>query len=96
MKFLFYFFYQVYDLGTGQRVGTYHDENNTNNYTKNNACFSPCDNLLLNDGVLWDIRGKQLIHKFDKFNHVVSGIFHPAGREIIIDSEVVSFHNNVL
>ncbi|XP_066925763.1 DDB1- and CUL4-associated factor 1-like isoform X2 [Clytia hemisphaerica] len=78
----------VYDLGTGQRIGTYHDENNTNNYTKNNACFSPCDNLLLNDGVLWDIRGKQLIHKFDKFNNRVSGIFHPAGREIIIDSEV--------
>lgn len=28
------------------------------------------------------------IHKFDKFNPIVSGVFHPLGLEVIINSEI--------
>ena len=56
------------------------------------ACCSPGDELVLSDGILWDMRSKKLLHKFDKFNDYVSGVFHPSGLEIISNSEVVSFH----
>ena len=85
------FNHQIYDTATGQRVLTLHDSNNTNNYSKNLASFNPTDDLVLNDGVLWDIKGKRVIHKFDKFNNFVSGVFQPSGLEIIINSEIVSF-----
>lgn len=88
-----YFFFQIYDLTSGQKIVSLFDQNNLNNYVKNVACFSPCDNLVLNDGVLWDVRSNKMIHKFDKFNENMSGTFHPAGREIIISAEVVSFLN---
>lgn len=42
----------------------------------------------LNDGVLWDVTSGKAIHKFDKFNPNISGVFHPAGLEVIINSEV--------
>lgn len=67
------------------------DPSSANHYSKNVACFNPTDDLVLNDGVLWDVRGKRVIHKFDKFNNFVSGVFHPSGLEIIINSEIVSF-----
>ena len=85
------FNHQIYDTATGQRVLTLHDSNNTNNYSKNLASFNPTDDLVLNDGVLWDVKGKRVIHKFDKFNNFVSGVFHPSGLQIIINSEIVSF-----
>lgn len=72
-------------------IAKFDDPNNANNYSKNIACFGPCDDLVLNDGCLWDVRAKKMIHKFDKFNDYVSGVFHPSGLEIIINSEVVSF-----
>lgn len=84
------FFPQIYDTATGHKILTLHDSNNTNNYSKNLASFNPTDDLVLNDGVLWDVKGKRVIHKFDKFNNFVSGVFHPSGLEIIINSEIVS------
>lgn len=45
---------------------------------------------MLNDGVLWDVRASQAIHKFDKFNMNMSGVFHPNGLEVIINTEIVS------
>lgn len=78
----------VYDLGTGQLTRTYFDQRNANSYSKNFACFSPNDDLLLNDGCLWDVRAKKMIHKFDKFNDFVSGVFHPTALQIIINTEV--------
>lgn len=86
--------FQVYDLTSGQQIASFYDPNNANNYLKNVACFSPCDNFILNDGVLWDVRSHKLIHKFDKFNENISGTFHPAGHDVIINAEVVSFHFN--
>lgn len=69
--------------------------NNTdlaNNYKRNCATFNPTDDLVLNDGVLWDVRTARAIHKFDKFNMNISGVFHPNGLEVIINTEIVSFH----
>lgn len=62
-----------------------------NNYKKNCATFNPTDDLVLNDGVLWDVRSAQAIHKFDKFNMTISGVFHPNGLEVIVNTEIVSF-----
>jgi hypothetical protein len=81
----------VYDVGTGQLVATLYDAERANNYKANQATFSPTDELVLNDGVLWDVRTQLPLHKFDKFNQYVSGVFQPHGLEIIINSEVVSF-----
>ena len=88
--FFSFFKSQIYDTATGHKILTLHDSNNTNNYSKNLASFNPTDDLVLNDGVLWDVKGKRVIHKFDKFNNFVSGVFHPSGLEIIINSEIVS------
>ena len=56
---------------------------------RNIATFHPSDNLILNDGVLWDVRTEKPIHKFDKFNQSINGVFHPNGQEIISNSEIV-------
>ena len=81
---------QIYDVATGRRLARLHDTERANNYTRNRATFNMTDELVLNDGILWDVDSAQSIHKFDKFNPSISGIFHPNGLEIIINSEVVS------
>lgn len=45
---------------------------------------------MLSDGLLWDVRSATIIHKFDKLNPHISGLFHPRGLEAIINTEVVS------
>uniref|UniRef100_A0A3B4BEL7 Uncharacterized protein n=1 Tax=Periophthalmus magnuspinnatus TaxID=409849 RepID=A0A3B4BEL7_9GOBI len=37
---------------------------------------------------MWDVRSAQAIHKFDKFNMNISGVFHPNGLEVIINTEI--------
>jgi HIV-1 Vpr-binding protein len=45
--------------------------------------------LVLSDGILWDWRVPRRIHRFDKFtNYGGSGLFHPNGLEVIINSEI--------
>ena len=83
--------FQIYDISTGKKIVKLYDSEKANNYKANRAIFNPTDDFVLNDGVLWDVRTCKAIHKFDKFNQYVSGDFHPAGLEIIINSEVVSF-----
>jgi HIV-1 Vpr-binding protein len=46
--------------------------------------FSPSDDMLLWNGVLWDRRSPDPIHKFDQFTDYCGGGFHPAGNEVII------------
>ena len=82
---------RLYDVHTGQIVSTFENENLSNKYNKNKATFNVSDELVLNDGVLWDVRTSSSIHKFDKFNQNISGVFHPNGWEIISNSEIVSF-----
>jgi len=83
---------QIYDIATGERLARLHDTERANNYTRNRATFNMTDDLVLNDGILWDVDSCRSIHKFDKFNPSISGVFHPNGLEIIINSEVVSLH----
>lgn len=81
---------QLYDLNVGKKIGTFHDESISNKYYKNQATFSYTDELVLNDGVLWDVRSSSVIHKFDKFNKTINGVFHPNGWEVIANAEIVS------
>ena len=46
---------------------------------RNKATFDPTDDLILSDGVLWDARSPRQLHKFDKLNQSLSGVFHPNG-----------------
>ncbi|XP_061346169.1 DDB1- and CUL4-associated factor homolog 1-like isoform X2 [Gastrolobium bilobum] len=50
--------------------------------------FSPSDSMLLWNGVLWDRRGSGPVHRFDQFTDYGGGGFHPAGNEVIVNSEV--------
>ncbi|KAG2691652.1 hypothetical protein I3760_08G017400 [Carya illinoinensis] len=50
--------------------------------------FSPSDAMLLWNGVLWDRRVSGPVHRFDQFTDYGGGGFHPAGNEVIINSEV--------
>ncbi|TMS01413.1 DDB1- and CUL4-associated factor 1 [Larimichthys crocea] len=80
----------IYDIQTGQKTLTLNDPALANNYKRNCATFNPTDDLVLNDGVLWDVRASRAIHKFDKFNMNISGVFHPNGLEVIVNTEIVS------
>jgi len=77
----------VYDVVTSKEVRTLVPKY-YNDYNFNRACFDPTDELILCDGVLWDYRMKKEIHKFDKLNQNLSGVFHPSGLEIISNTEV--------
>lgn len=77
----------IYDINTGQKVLSL-VPNIYNQYTKNRATFCPSDELILSDGVLWDVSSGKEIHKFDKLNQTISGVFHPNGLEIVSNTEV--------
>ncbi|KAJ3586455.1 hypothetical protein NHX12_012853 [Muraenolepis orangiensis] len=78
----------IYDIQTGQKMLTLNNPDLANNYKRNCATFNPTDDLVLNDGVLWDVRSAQAIHKFDKFNMNISGVFHPNCLEVVINTEI--------
>lgn len=44
--------------------------------------------IIFLDGVLWDFRSGSQIHKFDKLNNTLSGVFHPNGLEVVSNTEV--------
>lgn len=77
----------IYDINTGQVIRSL-VPTIYNQYNKNRATFCPTDELILSDGVLWDVRSGQQIHKFDKLNNTLSGIFHQNGLEVISNTEV--------
>ncbi|XP_043216878.1 DDB1- and CUL4-associated factor 1-like isoform X3 [Amphibalanus amphitrite] len=77
----------LYDLTTGQRV-TQLSPRDGNGYQANRATFDPTDELVLNNGVLFDVRTPREVHKFDKFNNTINGVFHPNGLEIVANTEV--------
>uniref|UniRef100_A0A3B3SED2 DDB1- and CUL4-associated factor 1 n=1 Tax=Paramormyrops kingsleyae TaxID=1676925 RepID=A0A3B3SED2_9TELE len=78
----------IYDIQTGQKTLTLNNPGLANNYKRNCATFNPTDDLVLNDGVMWDVRSAHAVHKFDKFNMNISGVFHPNGLEVIINTEI--------
>lgn len=67
---------------------TLKDPDLANYYQLNKATFHPMEELVLSDGILWDIRCRSPVHKFDKLNQQISGLFHPRGLEVIINTEV--------
>jgi len=71
----------VYDVETGQSIIKL-TPHLSNTYTKNRATFNPTDELILTDGVLYDVKSGKDIHKFDKLNSGLSGVFHPNGLEV--------------
>ncbi|XP_058458144.1 protein mahjong isoform X3 [Malaya genurostris] len=77
----------IYDINTGQKILSL-VPNIYNQYSKNRATFCPSDELVLSDGVLWDVTSGKEIHKFDKLNQTISGVFHPNGLEIVSNTEV--------
>lgn len=44
--------------------------------------------LCISDGVLFDVRSGKELHKFDKLNQTLSGVFHPNGLEVVANTEV--------
>lgn len=77
----------IFDTATGRKI-LHLRPTISNQYAKNRATFHPSDELVLSDGVLWDVNTGKEIHKFDKLNQTHSGIFHPNGLEIISNTEV--------
>ncbi|CAH2000052.1 unnamed protein product [Acanthoscelides obtectus] len=77
----------IYDASTGQSVISLVPRI-SNQYTKNKATFSYNDELVLSDGVLFDVNSGKSIHKLDKLNQTQSGVFHPNGLEIVSNTEV--------
>ncbi|OQR72482.1 protein VPRBP-like, partial [Tropilaelaps mercedesae] len=79
---------RLYDTNTGRKISQFVDQKLANQYIKNRATLNPTDELVLNDGVLWDVRRSQPVHKFDKFNPYLNGVFAPNGLEVIANTEV--------
>uniref|UniRef100_A0A5K3FKM0 LisH domain-containing protein n=2 Tax=Mesocestoides corti TaxID=53468 RepID=A0A5K3FKM0_MESCO len=85
---------KVYDLVTGQRIADLFSSVKQSDYIMNKATFSVDDRLVLNDGVVWDTRcsgsvsSPRPVHKIDKFQDLVSGVFHPNGLEVVVGSAV--------
>ncbi|CAH1105847.1 unnamed protein product [Psylliodes chrysocephalus] len=77
----------IFDINTGQSIAKL-TPRITNQYTKNKATFSFNDELVLSDGVLFDVASGKAIHKLDKLNQTQSGVFHPNGLEIVSNTEV--------
>ncbi|XP_072760257.1 protein mahjong isoform X1 [Anoplolepis gracilipes] len=77
----------IYDIGTGKLLTTL-TPSISNQYTKNRATFSMNDELVLSDGILWDVNSGKEIHKFDKLNQTLNGVFHPNGNEVVSNTEV--------
>jgi len=81
----------IYSADTGQVVATLQDP-----YTgslrqhqgMSYVSFSPSDELVLSDALLWDPRQTRPIHRFDRLTSYGSGRFHSNGLEVILNSEI--------
>ncbi|KAI5077608.1 hypothetical protein GOP47_0007432 [Adiantum capillus-veneris] len=83
----------LYDVETGKLEQRLPESSSFSAVLRGNAncCsihFSPSDSLLLWKGLLWDHRVPQAVHQFDQFTDYGGGGFHPAGNEVIINSEI--------
>ncbi|MCO5586882.1 hypothetical protein L7F22_040827 [Adiantum nelumboides] len=83
----------LYDIKTGKLEQRLSDSSASSGVLRGNThcCsihFSPSDSLLLWKGLLWDHRVPRAIHQFDQFTDYGGGGFHPAGNEVIINSEI--------
>jgi len=83
-------FARLWDTQTGTLIQKYEGYHR---YSCNRATLNYSDTLVLNDGVLWDVRNSTSVHKFGKFNERINGLFHPNGNEIICNSQVWDIRN---
>lgn len=81
---------RLWDSATGSMTQKYAGHHR---YICNRATLNYSDTLVLNDGVLWDVRSSSSIHQFGKFNERINGIFHPNGNEIICNSQIWDIRN---
>jgi HIV-1 Vpr-binding protein len=82
---------RLWDTETGSLL---HKFESHHRYTENRATLNYNDILVLNDGVLWDVRAPTTpVHKFPKFNERINGIFHPNGNEIICNAHIWDIRN---
>ncbi|KAG2569982.1 hypothetical protein PVAP13_7NG416400 [Panicum virgatum] len=83
---------QLYDVQTYTLTQRLPDSTNNSSsgrgYVQPIIHFSPSDTMLLWNGVLWDTREANPVHQFDQFTDYCGGGFHPAGNEVILNSEV--------
>ncbi|XP_048438328.1 DDB1- and CUL4-associated factor homolog 1-like [Pyrus x bretschneideri] len=81
----------LYDIQTGQLESKLSDTSSSSTgrgHVYSQIHFNPSDTMLLWNGVLWDRRVSTPVHRFDQFTDYGGGGFHPAGNEVIINSEV--------
>jgi len=79
----------VYDLTTGQVIVKLVDTKLSSRYWWHRACFGPDGrNTVLHDGLLWDVRSKRVVHKFDKLSECGRATFKPDGTQVVIDASV--------
>ncbi|CAB4297178.1 unnamed protein product [Prunus armeniaca] len=81
----------LYDIQTSQLESKLSDTSASSTgrgHSYSHIHFNPSDTMLLWNGVLWDRRVPTPVHRFDQFTDYGGGGFHPAGNEVIINSEV--------
>lgn len=83
---------QIFDTTTFQEIQSFSTADLGNSYVKNWATYDYNGDLVLSDGLIFDVRSGNMVHKLDRFNSSLNGVFHPNGREIVQNSEIVSFY----
>eukprot|EP00510_Aplanochytrium_minuta_P005852 CAMPEP_0184018196 /NCGR_PEP_ID=MMETSP0954-20121128/8003_1 /TAXON_ID=627963 /ORGANISM="Aplanochytrium sp, Strain PBS07" /LENGTH=379 /DNA_ID=CAMNT_0026299607 /DNA_START=910 /DNA_END=2049 /DNA_ORIENTATION=- len=75
----------LYDIPTGKRLNSFVGQNQ---YLSQKSSFGPDGITVCVDGMLWDVRTRNPIHKFDKISKFGYSVFHPTGNQLVIDSAV--------
>ncbi|GFS34728.1 hypothetical protein NPIL_80411 [Nephila pilipes] len=78
----------IIDTATCIQLDEFPNQGLGNAYNNNRATFDYSDELILTEGLIFDVRSKNIIHKLDKFNSTLNGVFHPNGREIVCNTEI--------
>lgn len=72
------------------------EKRHSEQYQENQATFHPSDDLILSDGLLWDVRSHAMIHDFEKHDSCHNGVFHPNGQVMIMDTGIVSYFSRLI
>lgn len=78
----------LYDSKTAREIQSLNLNGRGNGYDSTNAVFNPTDQLILTDGVLWDLRQSDPVFKFDKLSSSAFGMFHPTRSQVVLNTAV--------
>ena len=79
----------ICDLGTGNEIVKLNNPKLSSCYWWHRASFAPDSaNTVLHDGLLWDVRSRKVIHKFDKLSDYGRCTFRPDGTQVVLDGSV--------